>query len=398
MSLMLFALETMVRGTAGRPVHPLCRNTLLTQDDPESLASLKLECEGYLNTLKRGGLHCFNTKNGLSACKCLTRIASPAVMSNIIIRHLQQKKRIQDIRIVEWLRSNKALKVALEGKKKSKFTSRGFFQSGAKDIDGQPLFLCRNAVVEIFCVGYYRMGNISKYIGLAELPKHGLTGKVPSWNDTDSRKSCDDALIIFFDDLTQQGESHATRVVREKTKVGLRDGDVDLVELPSAMTKRNLYEQFCFSRGYKMQVSANGSYGPLKLAEVRGGHADADDESWPVGSIPLPICSYGYFWKFWKKEYPKLGIRPPSRDTCDECFQYSNVLGQHKRAQNEIERQVARDLSAAQEVDGDEDEDDEDERLVLDESDTEEQRDDEPGQEDVLIQEDENELDSEGGF
>jgi hypothetical protein len=74
------------------------------------------------------------------------------------------------------------------------------------------------------------------------------------------------------------------------------------------------------------------------------------------------------------------------------------VLGQHKRAQNEIERQVARDLSAAQEVDGDEDEDDEDERLVLDESDTEEQRDDEPGQEDVLIQEDENELDSEGGF
>jgi hypothetical protein len=69
---------------------------------------------------------------------------------------------------------------------------------------------------------------------------------------------------------------------------------------------------------------------------------------------------------FWKKHYPKLAIRPPSCDTCDECFQYSNVLGAHKRKQNDIERQAVREISAAQ------DEDD-DERLILDGPDSEDE-------------------------
>jgi hypothetical protein len=108
-----------------------------------------------------------------------------------------------------------------------------------------------------------------------------------------------------------------------------------------------------------MQVSANGSYGRLSEAEVRGG--DLNDESWPEGSTPLPICSYGYFWVFWKNHYPKLAIRPPSRDTCDECFQYSNALGGHKQKQNDIERQAVCDISATQGED-----EDEEERLILD--------------------------------
>jgi hypothetical protein len=270
---------------------------------------------------------------------------------------------------MEWLKNEKAMKELQKHKnpnkrKQQKKTVRRFFQSGVSDMDNNPLFLCRNAVVEIFNIGYYRMFKLSKYVDLPEIPMHGLAGKAPTWAKSASRVSCDEGLKLFFEDLKHEAEPHATRVVRERTQVGLRDDDIDLIELPSSMTKRNLYHQFCYGRGYKMRVSANGSYGHLSEAEQREG--DPDDESWPEGSIPLPICSYGYFWVFWKKHYPKLAIRPPSRDTCDECFQYSNVLGAHKRKQNDIERQAVREISAAQ------DEDD-DERLILDGPDSEDE-------------------------
>ena len=248
----------------------------------------------------------------------------------------------------------------MKGKRRKKQSGRRFLQSGVSDTDNNPLFLCRNAVVELYHIGYYRMITLSKYVELPEMPVHGLVGKEAAWTRSENRLSCNEGLKIFFRELELQAEPHATRVVRERTQVGLRDSDIDLIELPSSMTKRNLYSQFCYGRGYKMRVNANGSYGKLSEAEER--EPDPDDESWPEGSIPLPICTFRFFWGYWKKTFPKLAIRPPSRDTCDECFQYCNVLGSHKRSQNELERQAVRQLSADQ----DEDNEEEDEQLVLD--------------------------------
>eukprot|EP00978_Attheya_sp_CCMP212_P039671 scaffold208562_cov36-Attheya_sp.AAC.1 len=316
---------------AGRPAHPLVGNDLLKQSDDASMDNLQLQCVAYLTELQ--GLHCFNTKKGLMGCNCLSTIGSLDQMAGFMIHHLKLTKQIQNIRIIEWLRSEKALKESRkrdDGKKKNNLR-RTFFQCGVEDTNGQPLFLCRNAVMEIFNIGFYRLSTLTKYMNLPELPKHGLCGKQAVWMKSEKRKSCENALNTFFEELSSQAETHATRVVRERTKATLRDCNVDLVELPSSMTKRNLYEQFCYGRGYKMQVTATGSYGPLNEANVR--EVDPEDDSWPEGSVPLPICSYGYFWSYWKRNFPNLAIRPPSRDTCDECFGYSNALGVHTRSQ-----------------------------------------------------------------
>eukprot|EP00957_Ditylum_brightwellii_P069477 5275880-Ditylum_brightwellii.AAC.1 len=46
--------------------------------------------------------------------------------------------------------------------------------------------------------------------------------------------------------------------------------------------------------------------------------------------------------------YPKLAIHFPSRDICDTCFQHSNLLGAHRRKQNNIECAAVCEISAAQ--------------------------------------------------
>jgi hypothetical protein len=40
-----------------------------------------------------------------------------------------------------------------------------------------------------------------------------------------------EGLKLFFEDLKHEAEPHAMRVVRERTQVGLRDDDIDLIEL-----------------------------------------------------------------------------------------------------------------------------------------------------------------------
>ena len=59
---------------------------------------------------------------------------------------------------------------------------------------------------------------------------------------------------------------------------------------------------------------------------------------WPVGSTPLPICDWKHFRQFWSTHYPKMFIRPPSHDTCAECWKYKNELGKISRLQNETRR------------------------------------------------------------
>jgi hypothetical protein len=241
-----------------RPVHPLENNPLLDRNisgDTESLASLTVQCTAYLEELS--GLSCFNSKYGLTACKCLSMIGSKDQMSLILIHHLKEARKVRCIRIMEWLKNEKAMKELQKHKnpnkrKQQKKTVRRFFQSGVSDMDNNPLFLCRNAVVEIFNIGYYRMFKLSKYVDLPEIPMHGLAGKAPTWAKSASRVSCDEGLKLFFEDLKHEAEPHGMRVVRERTQVGLRDDDIDLIELPSSMTKRNLYHQFCYGRGYKM--------------------------------------------------------------------------------------------------------------------------------------------------
>jgi hypothetical protein len=129
------------------------------------------------------------------------------------------------------------------------------------------------------------------------------------------------SVVSFLSDLADRhGESYATRFIREVTGMSLRNTEERLVELPSHFTKRQLYAQYCFTRGYKVKADAKGSYGRLSEYNFR----EYDDDLWPPGSEPLPVCSWSDFLRFWKSDVPHLKIRNPCEDTCGECFKIKN--------------------------------------------------------------------------
>jgi hypothetical protein len=136
-------------------------------------------------------------------------------------------------------------------------------------------------------------------------------------------------LRIFFQEIgDKHGEPYATRFVRETTGIGVRDAEVDTVELPSSFTQRYLYGKFCHQQGYEVKASAKGDYGKLKDFQRR------EDDEWAPGLEPGPICDWHSFRSFWETEFPLLHIRPACEDTCGECFMYKN-RAKYKEPNNE---------------------------------------------------------------
>ena len=59
--------------------------------------------------------------------------------------------------------------------------------------------------------------------------------------------STKDDVIDFLTNLgKQEGESYATRFIRERTSILIRKDEEDLVELPSSYTYRKIYERLVF--------------------------------------------------------------------------------------------------------------------------------------------------------
>ena len=68
-----------------------------------------------------------------------------------------------------------------------------------------------------------------------------------------------DDIHEFFHEMKQFATPTATRVVREETGTGLRDGEENNVELPTFWSKRSVYGRFCFERGYVITSTHRGN-------------------------------------------------------------------------------------------------------------------------------------------
>jgi hypothetical protein len=139
-------------------------------------------------------------------------------------------------------------------------------------------------------------------------------------------------VVSFLSDVRDSyGEAYATRFVREVTGLSLRRDEENLVELPSQFTKRKLYAEYCFSRGYQVKSNATGSYGKVSSYPIRA----YDDLLWPEGSQTLPVCSWKGFLSTWKEEFSYMKIRNPCEDTCAECFKIRNSFRVLDRISNQ---------------------------------------------------------------
>jgi hypothetical protein len=118
------------------------------------------------------------------------------------------------------------------------------------------------------------------------------------------------------------GEVYATRIMCSLTRQELRDKEKGGVDLPSNTTKHELYEKFCFDRGWAIESDNKCRYPKLKDYTNRM----ADDMFWPSDAETSEVCSWFSFRKLWKEHCGHIGIRRPCNDTCGECTIYHNAF------------------------------------------------------------------------
>jgi hypothetical protein len=110
---------------------------------------------------------------------------------------------------------------------------------------------------------------------------------------------------------------YATRVVRSLTNTKLRDEEIGDVDLPSNTTKREMYELYCFNRGWAVKSDNKGRYPKVVDYKQRKVEDKADMESFEV-------CSWWSFRNIWKEHCSNIRIRSPCNDTCGECIIFQN--------------------------------------------------------------------------
>lgn len=170
---------------------------------------------------------------------------------------------------------------------------------------------------------------------IQDLHKTGNIGPVPHGNLGKKNRSgvskvegARVAVVNFLDEVAKQvGEPYATQFIRLKMGIGIRGGDVDLVELPTFYTKRRLYRCFLWAQGYKKPKSFASGYGRL------GQYKKRTDDEWPRNVQPGPICSWSGFQRVWREERGNtIRIKNKSEDVCGDCFKFTQCITLVQRA------------------------------------------------------------------
>lgn len=130
--------------------------------------------------------------------------------------------------------------------------------------------------------------------------------------------------------MRELAEPMATRIVREITGSGLHEEETKVAYVPPSMTKRGIYERFCFDRGWYMEKDGRGRYTEI---------TERSDSDWG-GKLTSRICLWMTFRRFWQMHYPNLCIRSASEDIWGECYKVANRSRYGKRKSDDDDDDV----------------------------------------------------------
>jgi hypothetical protein len=126
---------------------------------------------------------------------------------------------------------------------------------------GFSFFVCRNSFLNVLNLDHDRMTTINKTRFDPGPNIHKNSGNKNASFRNELRQSVHDFVKEKGDSC---GECYATRLIRHITKHVLRDEEKDAVDLPSNFTKRNLYEQYFYGRGWAPKADNKGRYPNLQ--------------------------------------------------------------------------------------------------------------------------------------
>jgi hypothetical protein len=178
--------------------------------------------------------------------------------------------------------------------------------------DLQRVRVCRSAIGAILDFRYHKWKTMAVAVENNTMPSHGNKYQ-RSGRGKQFDRLCSSLLHEYYDTLKLFAQPESTRIVREETGTGLRDGEEGVSELPSHFSKRSCYVRWCDERGWIMNLKPRGNYD----AEMKQG-VDQNGNTFDV----KPISALSTFHLFWRKHYPNLRLKKPAEDVCTYCYQF----------------------------------------------------------------------------
>ena len=209
------------------------------------------------------------------------------------------------------------------------FSIRGKFGMGNNDANVDTHLLCMYSYLLIYGHGVYQLESIKKKYekscyNTERNMAHGLTGRRSNHG---LNPSVLQSLSEFFNALKDEGDDYASKQVRTSAgQLYLRDNELDGVRLPPSYSKKMLYDRWCFNQGWVIGRGSDAHKGYKSFRQ-----RNFDDNDFPPGSFPSPICSRETFMTYWKKNFSSIKIAPAAKDTCAKCWEYKRQIQSQDR-------------------------------------------------------------------
>jgi hypothetical protein len=184
---------------------------------------------------------------------------------------------------------------------------------------GYYLLVCWNAFLTIMSIGKRRHATPreTRFIPGANLHKN--TGNSSATRSPELLN----AVIDFIKEKgSREGEVYTTRITRTLTVHELCNEEKGAVYLPHKTSYWEMYDKFCFDRGWAPKSDSKGRY--PKICEYP--NRKTDDIFWRDDADQTELCSWWYFCEIWKEHCSIIRIRLPCNDTYGECTVFRNAF------------------------------------------------------------------------
>jgi hypothetical protein len=252
---------------------------------------------------------CIDIKHGIRTTNCRCKAAINHGMSeDEIVRATEYcfgyallPKIEQQTLLKEWIKYADTI---------SKAYRRGdILKRAAYILPGTTHLICKDALCRLLGVGKFQWTTVITLAKKNTPPTHGLIGREGNKLD----RTLEQILSDYFGELQTLAQPRATLVVRslvrDQVQTELREDDQTIVELPSHMTKRSLYNRLLLELGWKCTYDSKSRI--VETLPVDG----VEQDHYP---------SWGSFRRYWSKHYPKLFIAGAREDVCNQCYVYAN--------------------------------------------------------------------------
>lgn len=270
--------------------------------DPSTDPIMIQRCEAFLTTVCKG--KCYSKLSRTETrCDCLLELDDPESMratAKFMIHFARMDITVRQILLKEWLRSAAVMKATFPRGERKKPC---FVLPSVPGPNGSLKMVCKHALGHILDIGQMKWKRIEDslgpdFLGLpGPMPKHGLTGRP---GNKSMSAACKHGLQEFFIETEGQAETSTARKATGKNKVE--------VKVLSGVSKRNLYERYCWKNGYQVKANSQGSYPKVSDFPLRPVDVNVDEPSWPAGVEARPVCTWAAFMRYWNDNYPNLRV------------------------------------------------------------------------------------------